>query len=263
MSVLFLMVGRGGSKGVPGKNLKKIGGLSLIGWKARAAHAVMAELERGENNCRLVISTDCPEIQEEARRHGVEVPFTRPPELATDNAPSSLVIQHALQTLGQEYTTVCLLEPSAPFATHNHILDAFYMYCTKEAHLVVGMKHTEPHSSFIGEELEDKFITPIVIKMNNYGQDTRRQARKQEWTMNGALYIFSSALFWDDVFIYPHDTRSIYNGARNYGYLMDHWHSIEIDSPRDLEMAEYAVANGYVEVPKLVTISQKVVSLFK
>ena len=223
----------------------------------------MAELTRGENTCRLVISTDCPDIQAEAKLHGIEVPFTRPPELATDEATTTSVIQHALNILGQEYTTVCLLEPSAPFTTHRHILEAFYMYCSSDAHLVVGMKHTEPHSSFIGEELEDKFITPIVIKMNNYGHDTRRQARKQEWTINGALYIFSSALFWDDVFIYPHDTRSIYNGARNYGYLMDHWHSIEIDSPRDLEMAEYAVSKGYVEVQKPLAIVEKVVSLFK
>lgn len=247
---LFLLTARGGSKGVPGKNLTKLGGLSLIGWKARAAQQARLMMNRHAWPSSLVISTDSPEIAAEARAHGVEVPFMRPPELATDDAASVDVIRHALTTLaadGRTYEHVVLLEPSAPFATPDHIFGAFDDYWNLGADLVVGMKETEPHSSFIGEMPDDRFITPIILKMQRYSDDTRRQARKPEWSMNGALYIFGAQVVMDDKFINHHGVRSIYNGAKNFGYLMDKWHSIEIDTPHDLEMAEYAVSRGYVK----------------
>ncbi len=252
-NTLFLMVARGGSRGVPGKNLKKLGNLSLIGWKARAAQQAMAHMRQHAWPSRLVISTDSPEIAAEARAHGVEVPFIRPAELATDTAASVDVIRHALETLaadGQQYEHVVLLEPSAPFATGDHIFGAFEDYWNLGADLVVGMKTTEPHSSFVGEMKDDRFITPIIMRMQQYGVDTRRQARKQEWSMAGTLYIFGSGIVMNDRYIDHHGQRSIYNGSKNIGYLMDRWHSIEIDTPHDLEMAEYCVARGYVKVPK-------------
>ena len=77
--ILFLLVGRGGSKGLPGKNLREVGGLSLVGYKAKAA--------RQSRYCsRLIVSSDSAEIRAEAARHGVEVLFDRPAELASDTA---------------------------------------------------------------------------------------------------------------------------------------------------------------------------------
>ena len=77
-----------------------------------------------------------------------------------------------------------------------------------------------------------------MVKMGRVGRNLRRQDLKPEWTMNGALYVFDTEMFLK--------TGSIYGGARNYGLLMDKWHSIEIDSMDDLEMAEYAFLKGYV-----------------
>lgn len=244
--ILWLMVARGGSKGVPRKNLRQLGGMSLVGWKAEAARVAMRMLPEAPG--RLVISTDSAEIADEAKRHGVEVPWLRPSTLATDDARSVDVVRHALQTVGGSYSTVVLLEPSAPFTTASHYVAGYHLYCEREAHLVVGMKHTEPHSSFIGEVRDDGALNALITKMNAHGRDTRRQARAQEWTMNGAMYIFRSEVVTDERYQWTGDW-SIYNGARNYGYLMDRWHSIEIDTPHDLEMAEYAVARGYVTVP--------------
>jgi CMP-N,N'-diacetyllegionaminic acid synthase len=136
MSVLYLITARGGSKGVPGKNLRKIGGHSLIAWKAHAAKQVISDEDR------LVISTDCPIIKMEARVNQVEVPFTRPAELATDTASSADVIKHALASLDTQHDTVVLLEPSAPFTTPDHLVTALTMKQSKNAHLIVGMKHT-------------------------------------------------------------------------------------------------------------------------
>ena len=89
MNVIFLIIARGGSKAVPGKNLRKVAGISLVGFKAISAL-------RSKYCTRLIISTDDPEIQEDARGYGVEVPFTRPEELATDTASSIDVISHAM-----------------------------------------------------------------------------------------------------------------------------------------------------------------------
>ena len=232
MSVLYLITARGGSKGVPGKNLRKIGGHSLIAWKAHAAKQVISDEDR------LVISTDCPIIKMEARVNQVEVPFTRPAELATDTASSADVIKHALASLDTQHDTVVLLEPSAPFTTPDHLVTALVMKQSKNAHLIVGMKHVEPHSTFVAEQPDDDFVTPIIVKMDRVGRNLRRQDLRQEWTMNGALYVFDTAMF--------KKTGSIYGGARNYGLLMDRWHSIEIDSMHDLEMAEYAYDWEYV-----------------
>jgi N-acylneuraminate cytidylyltransferase/CMP-N,N'-diacetyllegionaminic acid synthase len=232
MSVLYLITARGGSKGVLGKNLRKIGGMSLVAWKANAAKQVIT------NGDRLVISTECPLIQKEARLNHVEVPFTRPAELATDTASSADVIKHALVELDTYHDTVVLLEPSAPFTTPEHLVTALTMKQAKDAHLIVGMKHTEPHTTFVAEQPDDDFVTPIVVKMDRVGRNLRRQDLKQEWTMNGALYVFDTEMF--------NKTGSIYGGARNYGLLMDRWRSIEIDAMHDLEMAEYAYSKGYV-----------------
>ena len=85
-----MIMARGGSKGVPGKNIREIGGLPLIAFKARAA-------QRSKYPSRIIISTDYPEIQEVARRYGVEVPFTRPADLAGDTSTNFAVLHHAMQ----------------------------------------------------------------------------------------------------------------------------------------------------------------------
>lgn len=234
MSILYLITARGGSKGVPGKNLRKIGGLSLIGWKAETAKQVIT------NDDLLIISTECPDIAAEAVKHGVAVPFVRPAELATDTASSADVIAHALSQF-PGFETVVLLEPSAPFTIPESYVTALTMKQAKNAHLIVGMKHTEPHTTFIAEQPDDDFVTPIIIKMNRVGKNLRRQDLKPEWTFAGNLYVFDAAMFAN--------TKSIYGGARNYGLLSDRWSSIEIDSMHDLEMANYAFDHGHVELP--------------
>lgn len=234
---LFLIVARGGSRGVPGKNLRPIGGLSLVGWKARAA-------AKAAPGARLVISTDSAEIADEARRHGVDVPFMRPAELATDSATSASVVRHALETLaarGELFDWVMLLEPSAPFATAAHMREALDMMARLDADLVVGMKETHPHTAFIGEIPADGSIAPIIESMRRRGRHLRRQDLRQEWTMNGALYLFRT-----DMFLKGDD---IYGGPRSFGLMMDAAHSIEIDNPADLAFAQYVVDKGYVKLP--------------
>lgn len=235
LSVLFLITARGGSKGVPGKNLRRVGGLSLVGYKARSAR-------RSRFCSRLIISTDSPEIQEEARREGVEVPFTRPAELASDTAGSAEVVRHALHWIeeneGRRYDAVMLLEPSSPFARADHYDEAVALYQARKAGLVVGVRHTEVSSTFVAPQEEDGSIAAIVRKMQSAG--LRRQDHRPEITMNGALYLFGWERFLNSGRIYdrPEDA---------YGLLMDRAHSLEIETPDDLAYAEFLVDSGRLD----------------
>lgn len=237
LDILFLIVARGGSKGLPGKNLKTIGGLSLVGYKARAA--------RGCRACRrLMISTDSIAIQSEAQRHGVEVPFTRPAELASDTAPSTAVVAHAIDWIEtherRHYDAVMLLEPSSPFATPAHFDAAVALYQERNADLVVGMRRSEPHSMFIGAEPPDGSIADIVAKLEA-ASGLRRQDRSPEWTMNGALYLFGWEAFKASGKIYGRPEKC-------FGLLMDRWHSIEIETADDLALAQHAATTGLIDM---------------
>src|SRR5262245_66458941 len=115
--VFGVIPARGGSKGLPGKNLRVLGKLSLIG------HAVASSRESSRLT-RFIVSTDSPELADEARRHGAEVPFQRPAELASDQAGMVPVLQHAvrwLESTGARPDLVVTLQPTSPFRTGDDI----------------------------------------------------------------------------------------------------------------------------------------------
>lgn len=233
MKTLWLVVGRGGSRGVPGKNLKQIGGRSLVQWKIDAARAA-------DPFAFIAASSDSAEILNEAACCGVNYIIDRPADLATDTASSADVIKHALYELRDKLHTfeqVVLAEPSAPFTTADHYKRALQMMDFHDADLVVGMKETHIHTAFIGDVRADGSVTPIINQFQRLAR--RRQDFPQQHTMNGALYVFKTEMFLR--------TGDIYGGSRNFGLMMDHWHSIEIDTMDDLELAEYAYGKGYVK----------------
>jgi CMP-N,N'-diacetyllegionaminic acid synthase len=236
MEILFLLVGRGGSKGLPGKNLREIAGLSLIGYKAISA--------RQSRYCsRLIVSSDSSEIQTEAKRHGAEVLFSRPAELATDTASSSDVVLHAMDWIEmherRRYDAIMLLEPSSPFARPAHYDEAIELFVARKAGLVVGMRETEVSSIFVGTLGKDGSIGGIVEKMLTTPA-LRRQDQPPEVTMNGALYLVG----WDAMRTH----RKIYaDPIASYGILMDQLHSIEIETAADLAYASYVLENGMLD----------------
>jgi CMP-N-acetylneuraminic acid synthetase len=234
--ILFLIVGRGGSKGLPGKNLKQIGSLSLVGYRARSAL-------KSRYCSRLIVSSDSPDIQAEAKRHGAEVLFSRPAELASDTASSGDVVLHAMDWIekneGRQYNAVMLLEPSSPFALPEHYDQAVELYVARQAELVVGMRETEVSSVFVGQIGRDGSIAPIVDKMLSLSH-MRRQDQPPEVTMNGALYLID----WNAM----RKHRKIYaNPSSSYGILMDRFHSIEIETMADLAYASYVIDQGMLD----------------
>jgi len=237
LKILYLITARGGSKSVPGKNIRKIAGISLVGFKAISAL-------RSKHCSRLIISTDSQEIQEDAKSYGVEVPFTRPAELATDDASSLDVITHAMDWVEQEnaenYDAVMLLEPSSPLTRAQDYDQAVAIMEQNDANLVVGMRETEVNSVFVGPMAEDGRITQIIDQMQEL-EGMRRQDVLQEHTMNGALYLFKWEFFKEHQAIYKDRKKS-------YGYLMDRHYSVEIDELIDLEWVEFLVTNGLVDM---------------
>ena len=106
-SVLAVIPARGGSKGLPRKNIKDLAGKPLIAWSIDAA-------KKSKYIDRCIVSTDDKSVAETSKQHGSIVPFMRPPELATDDANSNDVILHALEMLGDPYDIVMLLQPTSP-----------------------------------------------------------------------------------------------------------------------------------------------------
>src|SRR6201990_1988454 len=183
--VLFLLARRGGSKGLPGKNLREIGGLSLIGYKAIAA--------RQSRYCtRLIVSSDSTELRDEAMRPGAEVVFERPAELATDSASSNDVVLHAMDWIEahekRRYDAIMLLDPSSPFARPEHFDQAVELFVARKASLVVGMRETEVASIFVGTLGHDGSIGGIVERMLRTPAQ-RRQGQPPEGHLDGAALL--------------------------------------------------------------------------
>lgn len=235
--ILFLIAARGGSKGVPGKNLKCIAGLSLVGFKARAAL-------RSSYCTRLVLSSDAAEIRAEGERQGADVPFCRPAGLASDTASSDSVVLHALETVeseeGRAYDHVMLLEPSSPFATPDHLDRAVELAGEHDASLVVGVKRVGTSSRFIGPLRDDGRADRIVRRFADL-DSLRRQDMEPEYTMNGGLYLIRTESLRRTGRIYGDPERS-------WGLVMDDAHSCSIDTPTDLAFAEFLVASGRLDI---------------
>lgn len=221
--VLGLVIARGGSKGLPGKNLLEIGGISLTG------RAVQAGLESKYIDD-VIISTDDNDIAEEAEKNGCEIPFMRPAELATDSARSIDVIKHAIETMkseGRSYDIFVLLQPTTPFRTAQHIDDCLELYVEKNADSVISVTEAEHHPLWMNTLPEDMsmkdFMRPEAENMN-------RQELTAQYRINGGVYAVSCD--------YLLSTGKLYSD-RSYAYLMDAESSIDIDSELDYKIARF------------------------
>ena len=229
---LGLVVARGGSKGIPGKNLRKLAGKPLI------SHT-FCSAKGSELLDKVVLSTDSEEIAATGRQEGVEVPFIRPPELATDEAPTLPVIEHALDWLiensGYVPDVVVLLQPTAPLRQSRHIDEAVGCLLSSDADSIVSVcevpGHYNPHWQF---RLEGGFIQ-VFTGEALHDIVTRRQNLPQTYTRNGAVYaIHTEALM---------RTGTLF-GDSCLAYIMPPEVSVNIDALEDLERAEALLAGG-------------------
>jgi len=223
-SVLVIIPARGGSKGIPGKNIKALNGRPLIYYTLDAATSVAAS----ENIC---ISTDSDEIIRVVREYGLDVPFKRPDDLATDAAGSYEVILHAIhfyEQRGMQYDQVVLLQPTSPFRTGTHIQGALALY-HPDLDMVVSVKiaHANPYYTLFEENTEG------LLSRSKLGSFTRRQDCPVIYEFNGAIYIMN---------VQSLKKGSHMNFSRIKKYVMAEEDSLDIDTNLDWAIAESIIS---------------------
>jgi len=220
VAVLFLIPARGGSKGFPGKNLARLGGIPLVGRVTRIACRAASVLGPG---CRVVCSTDDPAIAEAARTWGAEVPFLRPAELATDGARTMDVVFHALDVLESTFNAIALLQPTSPLTEAEDILGAIRLHLETGVP-VISVCAVEHPVEWFYRMAEDGRLVPVFPADNAH----QRQAAGVAYRPNGAVYVASPDTL--------RQAGSFLTGSTR-GFVMPADRSVDVDAAVDLTVA--------------------------
>ena len=228
MRTLVIIPARGGSKGIPRKNIKPLAGKPLIYYTIDVARAVA-------NDCDICVSTDDEEIIRCVEDYGLKVPFVRPAELATDIAGTYEVLLHAVdfyEKLGRKYDNVLLLQNTSPFRTADDVKGAMELY-RDDIDMVVSVKEVVSpyYNSF--EEDGDGFLRQI----SNGIKYVRRQDAPKTYEYNGAVYLIN---------IESLKREPLGEFKRCVKYVMDDIHSIDLDTMLDWKFAEFIMKEGLV-----------------
>ena len=218
-TAIGIIPARGGSKGLPGKNLRQMCGKPLIAWTIENAL-------RSRHLDVVMVSTDSPEIADTAREFGAEVPFLRPPELATDTANSYQVISHVLehyrQSSRREFDYTALLEPTSPLREDDDIdrvlqaLDAAFWEFDSIVTLGEVGEHPSIMKKLVGRGIES-FCTELV-------QTTRRQDNAPAFFPFGVAYVAKTSVLLEQ--------NTFYTG-RCMGFPIHRYQNYEIDDIYD------------------------------
>lgn len=229
--ILALILARGGSKRLPGKNIRPLLGKPLLAWSIEAALACPAI-------ARVVVSTDSPDIADVARSHGADVPFLRPPALAADSSTSADAALHALDALaqaGQEYDVVMLLEPTSPLRARGDLAGVAALLARRwdetDAVVTVGAVHLEQPDVMKRIDAQG-FLSPWVAAAAAPGSAAL-------FPYGVAYAVKVSAL---------RATRSFYP-PRVLGYRLQRWQHYEVDDEIDFVCIEAILAHLKGQLP--------------
>lgn len=225
-TVTAVICARGGSKGLPGKNIRPLGGRPLIAWSVAAAKA-SALVDR------VLVSTDDPEIAAAARDAGVEVPFLRPAELATDTANLVDAVIHALDTAGDRTDYVVLLQATSPLRTAEDI-DGCIRLCAEHTAFAAATICEADKSPYWMFHLNDDRSVRLVIPRDEVG--FLRQALPAAWAANGAVYVADA--------VWLRQERTFWRQGVTLGYPMPRERSVDIDNLLDFRLAELLITDG-------------------
>jgi CMP-N,N'-diacetyllegionaminic acid synthase len=230
--MIALIPARGGSKGLPGKNIKDLCGKPLIAYTIEAA----AKAKYIDD---IILSTDDETIAEVGRHYGAKVPYLRPKELATDNALGIDNYIYTVERLNKEFNYTidefAVLLPTCPLRTHEDIDNAIELFFINKADSVISFcraSHPPAWAKKINGDgiLEDYFKTPTDNK--------NRQAIENAYMPNGAIYVLKHKLVKERYSLYS---------ERTYAYIMPPERSFDIDSAFDFELTELYIKklNGF------------------
>ena len=224
MKYLVVIPARGGSKGIPHKNIKPLCGKPLIYYSIDVARQFTID----ENIC---VTTDDTEIISVVEQHGLKVPFVRPAELATDTCGSSEVIQHAYKYYadhGIKYDSIILLQPTSPFRKVEFIKEAVALF-DSSMDMVTSVAPATCNPYYDGyEDGEDGFM--YVSKGD--GQIMRRQEAPPVWQWNGSIYVINPKSLME---------KGMGAFTKIKKYAMPEIYSVDIDTMLDWKMAEIMI----------------------
>lgn len=229
MRTLFLIPARGGSKGIPKKNIKELAGKPLIHYTIDVVRSLAADVD-------ICVSTDCLEIISVVEEYGLKVPFIRPASLSSDSAGTYEVLLHALdyyKNVGRNYDNLMLLQPTSPFRKVQHLNDVLKAYKTSLDMIVsVNKSHHNPYFSLFEEDASG------FLHHSKDGYYETRQAAPNVYAYNGAIYLIN--------------TESLRSSPLNKfqkvkKYVMDDIYSVDIDSALDWAICETIIREGYIK----------------
>ncbi|MCC7402039.1 MAG: acylneuraminate cytidylyltransferase family protein [Chitinophagaceae bacterium] len=225
MNYLFVIPARGGSKGLPGKNIKLLNDKPLIIYSLEFARLFTSD----DNIC---ITTDSDEIADCVKQYGYTVPFKRPTELATDGAGMHEVILHALmyyEQSGKKFDAVILLQPTSPLREKRHLDEALELF-NKEVDMVVSVTESEANPYYNLFELDKN---GFLVK-SKPGHFITRQECPKVFSYNGALYIINTESLRQE---------QIHKFNKIKMYLMSADYSIDIDTELDWQILKTIIKN--------------------
>lgn len=221
-SVLGLIPARGGSKGIPRKNVRPVAGKPLIAWTVEAALGSRV-IDR------VVLTTDNDEIAEVAASFGCEVPFRRPAELASDETDTLDAVLHALDNLDKSYDWLVLLQPTSPLRLSADIDSAVEACLAAGAASCVSVTDVEKPPAWM-YTLRDNRLQPLL----DSNVAARRQVAPKAFALNGAVYVIRVD--------HLRRIRSFVD-ADTVAYIMPRERSIDVDVELDLRLVEFMKAN--------------------
>ncbi|MDF2946848.1 MAG: acylneuraminate cytidylyltransferase [Bacillales bacterium] len=222
--ILGLIPARGGSKGLPGKNIKDLGGKPLIAW-------TIEEAKKSKFIDRLILSSDDEKIIDTALQYKCDVPFIRPEELAGDETSGIDVVLHAINTV-PDYDYVILLQPTSPFRTVDDIDNAIELLLKNDCDGIVSVCESKK-PPFWSYYINDNYLIPIFNKQ----QIPVRRQDMVTYDLNGAIYIAKiNTLIRIKSFL----------GENTIGYVMPQHRSVDIDTQLDFDYCSFLLHKNIV-----------------
>lgn len=220
--IAALITARGGSKGIPKKNIIKVCGKPLIHWTVESAM-------KSKYIDKIFLSTDSDEIINSVKKFTVEVPFKRPKNLSSDKATSTDVILHFINWMkknGNEYDTLLLLQPTSPFRKSEHIDSSIKKFLESKKALSLISVTENIKSPYLSRKISaDGFVENLF----NIKSEKRRQDIPVTYYINGAIYLMEIKNF---------KKYKTFQTPETLSYIMPYYSSIDIDEPMDLKIAE-------------------------
>jgi len=226
--ILAVIPARGGSKGIPHKNIIDLCGKPLINYTIEAALG-------SKYIDYVMVSTDDQKIAEIARYCGAEIPFMRPAELASDTSKTIDAILYTiskLENIGRKFDILVLLQPTEPLRTAGDIDGAIDKYFECGCHSLVSVSRVDDHPILI-RSIEENLLKPLL----NISSTCRRQDMPTYYRVNGCIYINA---------IHELNKETSFND-NTVPYIMERSHSVDIDELSDLALARYYIESGILK----------------